>query len=1020
MNLRTKEMYINEINKNRILEASEDKLLEVIGDYVGLTSDRRNLTYKGKCPKCQSNNGLIVTPSKKIFTCFKCGQFGGTKPIDFLMRMGMTYPDALERLAQILNIVIIEDVPLNNKITKQSDKKTRSYVDRFLSGSGLKSSDVEAKIELKDEQKTIITGHVFKKGTLDNFYNQKQDVDDVLIEYYDLDGKPMMYDVLDEKGKHTGRTKPYVRVRYQFPEEHKDSKGKPIKYRTPKNAGTRLYIPQKIRDIYQSGTIIERLFIQEGEKKAEKCCKHDIPSVGISGIQNLGQNGQIPPDLVKLIQKCGVKEIILLFDSDWDELSSDLSINEDVQKRPRNFFSAARLFQAYIKTLKNRNLYLEIFIGHVIKNENNDKGIDDLLVNTLKGKEQELVDDIKTLINKTKFDGKYLQLHKITLMGDYKLQELWSLDNPSSFAKRHKDVLKNLPEFKIGKHQWRFNEKGELENTRPIETDEQYWEEIVNFKTQKSTYEFRYVECINFLQNRGFARMRRASNDLSPYLIHITPPTVRVVEPYEVRDYVVEFTKAMRLKNVLELLFRGGPQYLGQDRLSNLAFQSPEFAEAKRDEQLFYFKDTCWQITRDKIEEIEYNQINHFIWSDQLKQFPAERVEKSLIEVEVLENGHYDYKISDLGKKCHMLQFLINTSNFTWRKVKENLQVEPEEIQENIDHLISKLCAIGYMLLSCKDRNVSRAVVAMDGRQSEVGKSNGRSGKSIIGEMFKHLLPTIAVNGKAKDIEGDQFVWTELSEKTKIVFIDDVRTNFSIEFLFACITGDWTVNYKGGGRITYPFAASPKLYITTNHALNGEGGSFMDRQWLIAFSDFYNEDHKPLDDFGTLFFDEWGFEQWNLLWNLMAECVQLYLKYGVVQAPGERLESRRMRQKMGEYFILWADEYFSDEYHLNIKIKRKDMYDDCMDKASQADKKYLTPTAFKDKLKIYCQWKGYNFNPLAYDPISRLPLKYDKRSGEAIIDDKSGGVEYFTIGTPNFHFKQVENTEMIENKTYKY
>lgn len=1012
--------YINESNKDRILRASEGKLLEVISDYVGLTPDKRKLTYKGQCPGCQSSNGLLVTPGKNMFGCTKCNNFGGTKPIDFLMRMGMTYPDALEKLAQILNVVIIEDSPAEKKKKKkQLGKKTGTYLDRFLAGSGLTSDDVEAKVELKDDQKTVITGHVFKTGTLDNFYNQKKDVDDVLIEYYDLEGKPVMYDVLDEKGKHTGRTKPYVRVRYQFPEEHKDSKGRPVKYRTPKHAGTRLFIPQRIRSIYQSEEKIERLFIQEGEKKAEKCCKHGIHSVGISGIQNLGQNGQIPPDLVKIIQKCEVKEIVLLFDSDWDDLSSDLSITEDVQKRPKNFFYAARNFQTYIKTLKNRGLYLEIYIGHVIKNDNNDKGVDDLLVNTLKGKEDELKKDVETLINKKELNGQFLQFHKITLMGDYKLSELWSLDNAASFAKRHKEVLQNLPEFKIGKHQWRFNEKGELVNTRPIEPDEQYWEEIENFKTKKSTYEFRYVECINFLQNRGFARMKRGA-DIAPYFIHITPPTVRVVEPYEVRDYIVEFTKALRLKNVLELLFRGGPQYLGQDRLSNLAFQSPEFVESRRDEQLFYFKDICWKITKDKINVIDYSDINHHIWSDQLKGFPAEKQEKPLIEVVQQKDGHFDYTLSQSGKNCHMLQFLINTSNFTWRKEREKLPIEPDEYQENKDHLISKLCAIGYLLMTSKDRNVSRAVVAMDGRQSEVGKSNGRSGKSIIGEMFKHLLPTIAINGKVKDIEGDQFVWTELTEKTKIVFIDDVRTNFSLEFLFACITGDWTVNYKGGGRNTYPFAVSPKIYITTNHALNGEGGSFMDRQWLIAFSDFYNEKHKPLDDFGTLFFDEWGFEQWNLLWNLMAECVQLYLKFGVVQAPGERLESRRMRQKMGEYFILWADEYFSDEYHLNTRLKRIDMYNDCTDKASQSDKKYLSPTAFKDKLKIYCQWKGYNFNPLAYDPISREPLKYDKKSGDPIIDDKSGGVEYFTIGTPDYHFKQIEPTETTENRQYKY
>jgi hypothetical protein len=32
-----------------------------------------------------------------------------------------------------------------------------------------------------------------------------------------------------------------------------------------------------------------------------------------------------------------------------------------------------------------------------------------------------------------------------------------------------------------------------------------------------------------------------------------------------------------------------------------------------------------------------------------------------------------------------------------------------------------------------------------------------------------------------------------------------------------------------------------KLFMTTNHAINGEGASFKDRQSHMAFSDYYNE-----------------------------------------------------------------------------------------------------------------------------------------------------------------------------------
>lgn len=205
--------------------------------------------------------------------------------------------------------------------------------------------------------------------------------------------------------------------------------------------------------------------------------------------------------------------------------------------------------------------------------------------------------------------------------------------------------------------------------------------------------------------------------------------------------------------------------------------------------------------------------------------------------------------------------------------------------------------------MEAKDNNVSKAVVGMDGKQSEVGDSNGRSGKSLIGELMRCAIPTAYIPGKRSDLFNDQFVWNDVLENTKLVFIDDVLQNFNFEFLFPNITGDWSVNYKGGRRITIPFSASPKIYIATNHAIRGSGSSFTDRQWLLAFSDYYNDSRKPIDDFGTLFFSEWDFDQWNLTWNLLANCIQLYLQFGVVQAPGERLEQRKLRQEMGETLI---------------------------------------------------------------------------------------------------------------------
>ena len=277
------------------------------------------------------------------------------------------------------------------------------------------------------------------------------------------------------------------------------------------------------------------------------------------------------------------------------------------------------------------------------------------------------------------------------------------------------------------------------------------------------------------------------------------------------------------------------------------------------------------------------------------------------------------------------------------------------------------------------------------------------------------------LNGKTIDLSKDQFVWTELTEKTKVVFIDDIRKDFNFELLFANVTGSWTINYKSGGRVTLDFSRSPKVYLTTNHSISGDGSSFLDRQWNIAFSDYYSDTHKPVDDFGALFFDEWDYEQWNLTWNLIAQSVQLYFKYGVVESPSERIELRRLRQDLGEEFILWADEYFSNEAHLNNAIPRKDMYDNLLKNVGSSREKFYTPTLFKKKILKYCQFRELFYNPHKMDYRTGLSAKYDK-DGRPDMDDKKGGIEYFIIGSSNYYDlnPNIENEVDIFNTEIDY
>lgn len=1013
-------MHFTDNDKRKIKDASDDRLYEVICDFITLDQRQSGQTYIGKCPICGEQKGFELHKGKGAYKCFKCNNISGKSVMTFLMKgLNKSYPEALEYLVGKFNVQMDETpaspVKVIPKTIKKSSKASKgedpdSYCSKMLAESGLTYEDVTAHIYKSDDTKSVFQIRTIRPGTIDGKGNIIPG-NDAIIEYYDLEGLPVTYDKKDAKGRLTGEKKEYYRVRWEHPDAHLDKNGKPFKYKSPFGSSTPIYIPEKLRSLYKSGQEIERLYIQEGEKKAEKACKHNLPSIAISGIQNLGMNGTLPEDVIRIISKCKVKEVVFLMDSDWNDISENIKINDPVEKRPRNFFFAARNYKEYMRSLKNRDIYVEVYIGHTQKNTAGDKGLDDLLANTLAGQEEKLLEDIEYLINEKNLTGQYLQLFKITTWTDHKLEELWCLNSPQKFAEKHMDILRNLPEFRIGRHRWRINDNGQLESAQPIESDEQYWEEVQKVRrdqTPYTEYEFKYVRSRRFLQNRGFGRFRRLDNTYQ--FIHLTPPFVRVVDASDARDFLFEFTEANCNEDVNEMISKGVTQYVGPDKLSLLKFIEPNFVQPSREFQYFYFEKDCWKITANKVESVGYESISHHIWSDQMRYFPAKWKTTPLITFTHSDNPGYNYSISATGQKCHFLRFLENASNFTWRKEQarkrgEQVEITDEEIQENKIHLLSKLCAIGYMLMECKDPNVARAVVAMDGKQSEVGESNGRSGKSLIGELMRQVMTIAYIDGKRRDMFNDVFLWNDVTEKTRLVFIDDVLQNFGFESLFPSITGDWSVNYKGGRRVTFPFMMSPKIFIATNHAIKGSGSSFTDRQWLLAFSDFYNAQHKPADDFGCLFFHEWDYDQWNLTWNMLANCIQLYLQYGVVQAPGERLEQRKLRQEITEGFISWADEYFSTPENRNKRIARKLLSDSYYEYDPQ-QRKFVTPTEFKKRFVKFCEWKGYTFNPQRYDPITGQPFNFD-RDGKPIIDDKSGGVEYFTVGDEHFHGEAV-------------
>ncbi len=1008
--------HIPEDVKKEILDKATVE--NVLIHYHNGLGKKKGADYHLYCPKCETDDKLSYNRPKSVAKCFKC-DIGVKTPANYLMKFhGLTYGQALHELARIECI----EIPERRRRPKSKAKAKEQYLDQLLAGSGLVKEDITSQVYVDDSTTREIP--VYESGTVDSKFEVVPG-DDVIIRYYDLEGKPMQYYRTDKKGNPVGKKLDFYRVRFQNPDLHLDRKGNPCKYKSPWGSDSKIYINKWIREKYKKSSKIKTLYIQEGEKKADKATKHGLISVGVMGIHNVASKKKLPKEFELIIKRCQVEQVVFVLDSDWKDLSNKIDSKRSADQRPKSFFRAVLNFRDHFYAFHNVDIHLKIFFAHVKENNEKDKGIDDLLTNSLRGKEDELRDLCDKALLDPNGDAKWLQFYNITTMSEFKLKSFWYLENKDAFANHYKERLKSLPKFQFGKVEWRFNEQGILELAQPLMDNEQFWTENIKRNAEGEVsfkkFTFNHKRCYRFLSNRGFFKLKRAGGGF--IWVHIDKNVVREVEPYEIKEYVMEWTEQINMEEVENMLFRGGKMYLGPDSLGNIPYTTLQLNEPSENIQYLYFKDAYFRITEEGYELHELKDLTGQVWKDNIIDFSPSKTDILITEIhqvcdnDVKENpelkpfiGEYTIDFSEDGHDCHWLQFLLNTSTF----VDKNTPLSEAPLEDRFEttrHLLSKLTAFGYMLHRYRDASRERAVIGMDGKMSHVGASNGRSGKSLFGVALGQLVPAVTIPGKKKDLLDDRFLFEEVDQRTAIIFFDDVRVNFDFEFLFPYITGKFTLERKGFGKVTLPSEYVQKFYIATNHALNGNGDSFEDRQFLLAYSDWYNGSYKPTDDFKIKFFHDWGHRQWNLFYNFAAMCLHLYFKYGLIDAPTEKLKNRRLRQQMGENFMDWAEEYFSNINNVNTRVIKDTMYQATRSDGSEyvehgdgfvtkypGERRFNSIQKFKQKLKMYCQYKSYDYNP-------------STQGG----DIKTSGKEYIEIFIPEDDYKQMQNDAIDDN-----
>jgi len=216
---------------------------------------------------------------------------------------------------------------------------------------------------------------------------------------------------------------------------------------------------------------------------------------------------------------------------------------------------------------------------------------------------------------------------------------------------------------------------------------------------------------------------------------------------------------------------------------------------------------------------------------------------------------------------------------------------------------------IGYYLHTFKDPSTPKIGVLVDELLGTEGQANGGTGKSLLFKAIGHIVEVVEVDGKGFDPRNAKAL-QQVTDATRVIFFNDWDTHrVPFDRLFNMATDTLTVDRLYTGQQSYGFEVSPKIGITTNGILSGQGGSHDRRKYELEVAPHYGPGHQPRDEFGHNFFSGWAAAEWARFDNLMLYCCHLFLKLHkrLVAPASENLERRRLLTATSAGFVDFMD-----------------------------------------------------------------------------------------------------------------
>jgi hypothetical protein len=308
-------------------------------------------------------------------------------------------------------------------------------------------------------------------------------------------------------------------------------------------------------------------------------------------------------------------------------------------------------------------------------------------------------------------------------------------------------------------------------------------------------------------------------------------------------------------------------------------------------------KTNCITITKDDIilsKEDDYNIISASILPHKI----------SRMVINMLEQKSDKTEIADIINNSVYYKFIAAA-------VFDNKYTE--------EQMLALMDIIGYLTSGICLSDNKRAVIFTD--RESVEANAGGSGKSLLANSFKYFLPIGTVDGRTFD-PLNRFKFQNLSGTEKIIILEDVGKRFNLSMLYPSITEKLTIEQKNVRSLQIPSEFGYKFLITANALELSNDASDLRRRLIIEFSNHYNKNYTPRDEFGIDLFTQFDEKQWAYYYHFLITCIFIFLNSKLKTAQevfSDRLSDDKIAYKYYDYEE-YLGEYLPIDNEANISI----------------------------------------------------------------------------------------------------